>query len=66
MAQIYAKSTDRHVIIHLIMQLELLPGWVQLAAQRVGDHPGPSGVEFEVTNEELDWCEYSYKVFFLY
>lgn len=38
-----------------MMQLELLPNWVQLATQRVGEQPGPRDAEFEVTNEELDW-----------
>lgn len=38
------------------MQLELLPDWTVIAAERVGDVPGPLSHEFELTNEELDWC----------
>lgn len=55
-ARLYLSSQDKHVVHHLTMQLELLPLWTKLAVQTVGQPGGPTSAEFEVTNEELDWC----------
>lgn len=54
-SQLYLASSDKHVVHHLTIQLELLPNWTILACQRVGDPGGPLTSEFELTEEELDW-----------
>jgi len=54
-SQLYLASSDKHVVHHLTIQLELLPNWTVLASQRVGDQGGPLTSEFELTEEELDW-----------
>lgn len=55
-SQLYLASSDKHVVHHLTIQLELLPGWTTLVTQRVGEPDGPLTEEFELTEEELDWC----------
>jgi hypothetical protein len=40
----------------MLMQLEMLPDWTTYAAQRVGSPGGPISQEYELTEDELDWC----------
>ncbi|KAK4052634.1 hypothetical protein OIO90_004262 [Microbotryomycetes sp. JL221] len=54
-SQLYLASSDKHVVHHIAVQLELLPGWIELACQRMGSPGGPVSNEFELTEQELDW-----------
>ncbi|GAA5827864.1 hypothetical protein JCM3770_006897, partial [Rhodotorula araucariae] len=56
-AQLYLQSQDKHLVHHMLMQLEMLPDWTTWAAQRVGQPGGPIAVEYEVSVEELDWFQ---------
>lgn len=53
--QLYTDGADRHVIFHLIFQLDLLPNWTTLALQRVGERGGPTGPEEELSEMEIGW-----------
>lgn len=53
--QMYVDGSDRHVIFHLIFQLDLLPNWTELALQRVGDPHGPQNPDEELTETERQW-----------
>lgn len=55
---IFTKSQDRHVVYHIVTQLELLPNWTHLAMQQVGDEGGPISEEFAVSSQELEWCAF--------
>ncbi|KAK4046324.1 hypothetical protein OIV83_006154 [Microbotryomycetes sp. JL201] len=54
-SQLYLASSDKHVVHHIVVQLELLPGWTEIASQRLGSPGGPVSHEFELTDQELDW-----------
>lgn len=45
------------MVLHLSDQLNLLPDWVELAIQRVGDFRGPIATEYEVSLQELEWYD---------
>lgn len=55
-SQLYCNSEDRHNVIHLLMHLVPLSNWTSLVAMRIGQPGGPLNEEFEITEEELDWC----------
>jgi len=38
------------------MQLEPLHHWTELVALRIGQPGGPLSDEFEVSEEEVEWC----------
>ncbi|GAA5983536.1 hypothetical protein JCM10908_000323 [Rhodotorula pacifica] len=56
-SKVFYDSLDKHVVYHLFTQLEVLPNWVELAAQRQGESTefGPLPVECVLTETELDW-----------
>ncbi|BGP51267.1 hypothetical protein JCM10450v2_007196 [Rhodotorula kratochvilovae] len=56
-AQLYLQSQDKHLVHHMLMQLEMLPDWTTWAAQRVGQPGGPVAEEYEVSVDELDWFQ---------
>ncbi|GAA6030790.1 hypothetical protein JCM8097_008877 [Rhodosporidiobolus ruineniae] len=56
-AQLYLQSQDKHLVHHMLMQLEMLPDWSTLAAQRIGQPDGPISEEYELTENELDWFQ---------
>ncbi|GAA5853267.1 hypothetical protein JCM8547_000261 [Rhodosporidiobolus lusitaniae] len=56
-AQLYLQSQDKHLVHHMLMQLEMLPDWTRLAAQRTGSPGGPISQEYELTEDELDWFQ---------
>ncbi|GAA6012748.1 hypothetical protein JCM10207_005348 [Rhodosporidiobolus poonsookiae] len=56
-AQLYLQSQDKHLVHHMLMQLEMLPEWTDMAAQRIGEPNGPTTDEFELTLNELDWLQ---------
>ncbi|GAA5920953.1 hypothetical protein JCM3775_004019 [Rhodotorula graminis] len=56
-AQLYLQSQDKHLVHHMIMELEMLPEWTTWAAQRVGQPGGPVSEEYEVSVDELDWFQ---------
>jgi hypothetical protein len=53
--QVLSESLDKHVVYHLVTQLEVIP-WVKMAVQRVGEPEGPTSEEYEVSELELNWC----------
>lgn len=56
-----ADSVDKHVVYHLVTQLEVIP-WVLLAVQRAGEPGGPTSTEYEVSEIELDWFSEALKL----
>jgi len=56
-AQLYLQSQDKHLVHHMLMELEMLPEWTTWAAQRVGTPGGPTSEEYEVSVDELDWFQ---------
>ncbi|GAA5964092.1 hypothetical protein JCM3765_000900 [Sporobolomyces pararoseus] len=56
-AQLFLSSQDKHLVHHMMMQLEIQPDWTELAIQRVGTPGGPPSSEYEVTENELDWFQ---------
>ncbi|GAA5849047.1 hypothetical protein JCM9279_004706 [Rhodotorula babjevae] len=56
-AQLYLQSQDKHLVHHMLMELEMLPEWTTWAAQRVGQPGGPTTEEYEVSVDELDWFQ---------
>lgn len=55
--QVFNDSRDKHVVYHLFTQLEVLPNWVELAAQREGEPTefGALPQECVLTETELEW-----------
>ncbi|SCZ97299.1 BZ3500_MvSof-1268-A1-R1_Chr4-2g07122 [Microbotryum saponariae] len=54
-SQLFLQSNDKHLVYHLVVQLETLPAWTEMAAQRV-DLPGVStSTEYELSEQELEW-----------
>ncbi|KAK4703862.1 nucleolar MIF4G domain-containing protein 1, partial [Phenoliferia sp. Uapishka_3] len=51
--QLYLSSSDVSMVYYLTSPLKVVPNWVELACQRVGDVDGPQSPEVEVTEEEL-------------
>ncbi|GAA5914825.1 hypothetical protein JCM6882_007284 [Rhodosporidiobolus microsporus] len=56
-AQLYLQSQDKHLVHHMLMQLEMLPDWTNMAAERIGEPGGPISDEYELTENELDWLQ---------
>ncbi|GAA5981724.1 hypothetical protein JCM5350_000469 [Sporobolomyces pararoseus] len=56
-AQLFLSSQDKHLVHHMMMQLEIQSDWTELAIQRVGTPGGPPSSEYEVTENELDWFQ---------
>ncbi|GJN93184.1 hypothetical protein Rhopal_006231-T1 [Rhodotorula paludigena] len=56
-AQLYLQSQDKHLVHHMLMELEMLPDWTVWAAQRIGTPGGPLSEEYELTENELDWYD---------
>ncbi|BGP02972.1 hypothetical protein JCM10021v2_006694 [Rhodotorula toruloides] len=56
-AQLYLQSQDKHLVHHMLMQLEMLPEWSIWANQRINSPGGPTSQEYEVTEGELDWFQ---------
>ncbi|GAA5872131.1 hypothetical protein JCM1840_006327 [Sporobolomyces johnsonii] len=56
-AQLYLSSQDKHLVHHMMMQLEKLPEWTTWATQRIGSPGGPISEEYEVSEAELDWFQ---------
>ncbi|GAA5875336.1 hypothetical protein JCM3774_005782 [Rhodotorula dairenensis] len=56
-SKVFYDSLDKHVVYHLFTQLEALPNWVAMAAQRQGELTefGPLPIECVLTETELDW-----------
>ncbi|BGP55675.1 hypothetical protein JCM8202v2_003280 [Rhodotorula sphaerocarpa] len=56
-SKVFYDSLDKHVVYHLFTQLEVLPNWVAMAAQREGEMTefGPLPSECVLTETELDW-----------
>ncbi|KAM0791491.1 hypothetical protein ACM66B_005944 [Microbotryomycetes sp. NB124-2] len=56
-SKVYIDSRDKHVIYHLVVQLEALPSWAIIAAQRAGEMTpaGPLAPDCELSEVELDW-----------
>ena len=65
LSQLYLRSRDKHLLHHLIVELNLLPDWTLLASQRVGDADGPRATEDEMTDLELETCVSSLSLPFL-
>ncbi|KAK4701620.1 26S proteasome regulatory subunit T3, partial [Phenoliferia sp. Uapishka_3] len=53
-SRVYSESLDRHLVYHLVIQAECIP-WVPMVVQRVGEEGGPTSVEYELSELELDW-----------
>ncbi|KAJ8292186.1 Depudecin biosynthesis cluster-specific transcription activator DEP6 [Rhodotorula toruloides] len=56
-AQLYLQSQDKHLVHHMLMQLEMLPEWSIWANQRINSPGGPTSQEYEVTEAELNWFQ---------
>ncbi|GAA6015491.1 hypothetical protein JCM8202_002490 [Rhodotorula sphaerocarpa] len=56
-AHLYLQSQDKHLVHHMLMQVEMLPNWSIWATQRLGTPGGPIAPEYEVTETELDWLQ---------
>ncbi|GAA6017493.1 hypothetical protein JCM11491_006842 [Sporobolomyces phaffii] len=56
-AQLFLSSQDKHLVHHMMMQLEILSDWTEWAVQRVGSPGGPPSAEYEITEAELDWFQ---------
>ncbi|BGP27175.1 hypothetical protein JCM10295v2_006139 [Rhodotorula toruloides] len=56
-AQLYLQSQDKHLVHHMLLQLEMLPEWSIWANQRINSPGGPTSPEYEVTEGELDWFQ---------
>ncbi|GAA6038180.1 hypothetical protein JCM8097_005780 [Rhodosporidiobolus ruineniae] len=56
-SKVFVDSLDKHVVYHLCTQLEALPNWATMAAQREGEMTefGPLPLECALTDVELDW-----------
>ncbi|GAA6003790.1 uncharacterized protein JCM10292_003376 [Rhodotorula paludigena] len=56
-SKVFVDSLDKHVVYHLVTQLEALPGWATMIAQREGEPTefGPLPAECALTDVELDW-----------
>ncbi|KAK4046280.1 hypothetical protein OIV83_006203 [Microbotryomycetes sp. JL201] len=56
-SKVYIDSRDKHVIYHLVVQLEALPSWAVIASQRAGEPTpaGPLAPECELSEVELGW-----------
>ncbi|BGP24743.1 zn(2)-C6 fungal-type transcription factor [Rhodotorula toruloides] len=56
-SKVFVDSLDKHCVYHLFTQLECLPNWATLAAQRVDEMTpfGPLSEECALTETELDW-----------
>ncbi|GAA5842268.1 hypothetical protein JCM11251_006763 [Rhodosporidiobolus azoricus] len=56
-SKVFVDSLDKHVVYHLFTQLEALPDWAEMAAQREGEMTdfGPLPRECALTETELDW-----------
>ncbi|GAA6007000.1 hypothetical protein JCM10207_009166 [Rhodosporidiobolus poonsookiae] len=56
-SKVFVDSLDKHVVYHLFTQLEALPDWPVMAAQREGEMTdfGPLPNECALTETELDW-----------
>ncbi|GAA5989890.1 hypothetical protein JCM11641_001962 [Rhodosporidiobolus odoratus] len=56
-SKVFVDSLDKHVVYHLVTQLEALPDWATMAAQREGEMTdfGPLPAECALTEVELDW-----------
>ncbi|GAA5886126.1 hypothetical protein JCM6882_004273 [Rhodosporidiobolus microsporus] len=56
-SKVFVDSLDKHVVYHLFTQLEALPDWATMAAQREGEMTefGPLPGECALTEVELDW-----------
>ncbi|KAK4049491.1 hypothetical protein OIO90_005442 [Microbotryomycetes sp. JL221] len=56
-SKVYIDSRDKHVIYHLVVQLDALPTWALLAPQKAGEPTaaGPLAPECELSEVELDW-----------
>ncbi|KAM0752855.1 hypothetical protein T439DRAFT_346629 [Meredithblackwellia eburnea MCA 4105] len=53
--KVYTECLDRHLLYHMVIQIQLLTPWVQMVVQRVGEPGGPVSPEYEVSELELDW-----------
>lgn len=51
----YATSHNKYLVYRLVLALELLPSWTEIAVQRAGEDQGAFSNEYEVSDEELDW-----------
>ncbi|GAA5899686.1 uncharacterized protein JCM6883_005956 [Sporobolomyces salmoneus] len=56
-AQLFLSSQDKHLVHHMMMQLEILNDWSEWVLQRVGTPGGPPSAEYEITETELDWFQ---------
>ncbi|BGP40239.1 hypothetical protein JCM10449v2_004197 [Rhodotorula kratochvilovae] len=56
-SKVFVDSLDKHCVYHLFTQLEALPGWATMVAQREGEPTdfGPLPAECALTDVELDW-----------
>ena len=57
-SKVFVDSLDKHCVYHLVTQLEALPGWTTMVAQRENEPTefGPLPTECALTDVELDWC----------
>ncbi|BGP16435.1 hypothetical protein JCM10213v2_004437 [Rhodosporidiobolus nylandii] len=55
--RVFVDSLDKHVVYHLVTQLEALPHWATMVAQREGEMTdfGPLSAECALTDTELEW-----------
>ncbi|SCV69206.1 BQ2448_2226 [Microbotryum intermedium] len=54
-SQLFLQSNDKHLVYHLVVQLETLPAWTEMAAQRVELAGVVNSTEYELNEQELDW-----------
>lgn len=56
-SKVFVDSLDKHCVYHLVTQLEVLPGWATMVAQRENEPTdfGPLPAECALTDVELDW-----------
>ncbi|KAK4705631.1 hypothetical protein P7C70_g576, partial [Phenoliferia sp. Uapishka_3] len=65
-AQFLLTSRDPYLTYHAFSHLEVLPSWIRLACERVGETPGPASQEFEVSLQELEWVDKALRTACLY
>lgn len=60
-SKVFTDSSDKHCVYHLFTQLEALPDWAVMAAQREGEMTDyePLPAECALTDVELDWYVFS-------
>lgn len=58
-AKVFVDSPDKHLVYHLVVQLDALPTWALMVVQRTGEltGSGPLMPECELSERELDWFE---------